>query len=122
VVTTNHKEYLDPALLRPGRMDMHIHMSYCTPCAFKTLASNYLRITNHSRFHEINSLLEEGMVTPAEVAEQLMRNEDTDEAIEDLVEFLQEKKKENEEAEAKRIQAAEQGGEEEEENAENVGP
>ncbi|CBI27587.3 unnamed protein product, partial [Vitis vinifera] len=26
VLTTNHKERLDPALLRPGRMDMHIHI------------------------------------------------------------------------------------------------
>ncbi|KAJ6367141.1 hypothetical protein OIU77_003506 [Salix suchowensis] len=31
VFTTGHKENPDPALLRPGRMDMHIHMSYCTP-------------------------------------------------------------------------------------------
>ncbi|KAL2898703.1 hypothetical protein RDABS01_006846, partial [Bienertia sinuspersici] len=28
ILTTNHKERLDPALLRPGRMDLHIHMSY----------------------------------------------------------------------------------------------
>ncbi|KAJ0796060.1 putative P-loop containing nucleoside triphosphate hydrolase [Helianthus annuus] len=28
VFTTNHKEKLDPALLRPGRMDVHINMSY----------------------------------------------------------------------------------------------
>ncbi|XP_020417843.1 AAA-ATPase At3g50940 [Prunus persica] len=26
IFTTNHKEKLDPALVRPGRMDMHIHM------------------------------------------------------------------------------------------------
>ncbi|KAL6840729.1 hypothetical protein ACP4OV_029593 [Aristida adscensionis] len=29
VFTTNYKERLDPALLRPGRMDMHIYMGYC---------------------------------------------------------------------------------------------
>ena len=27
VFTTNHKERLDPALLRPGQMDMHTHLS-----------------------------------------------------------------------------------------------
>jgi mitochondrial chaperone BCS1 len=31
VFSTNYKERLDPALLRPGRMDMHIYMGYCTP-------------------------------------------------------------------------------------------
>ena len=24
IITTNHKDYLDPAILRPGRMDLHI--------------------------------------------------------------------------------------------------
>ncbi|PRQ39946.1 putative ATPase, AAA-type, core, P-loop containing nucleoside triphosphate hydrolase [Rosa chinensis] len=41
VFTTNYKDKPDPALLRPGRMDMHVHMSYCTPCGFKTLAHNH---------------------------------------------------------------------------------
>lgn len=36
VFTTNHKEKLDPALLRPGRMDMHVHLSYCS---FRRLGS-----------------------------------------------------------------------------------
>ena len=47
VFTTNHKDRLDkldPALLRPGRMDMHVHMSYITMDGFKQLVSNYLGI------------------------------------------------------------------------------
>ncbi|XLU65805.1 hypothetical protein S245_025014, partial [Arachis hypogaea] len=59
VFTTNHKEKLDPALLRPGRMDMHIHLSYCTFSAFKQLAFNYLRISHHNLFQEIEGLLRE---------------------------------------------------------------
>ena len=27
-MTTNHKERLDPAILRPGRADMHIELGY----------------------------------------------------------------------------------------------
>ena len=30
VFTSNHPERLDPALIRPGRMDLHIALGYCT--------------------------------------------------------------------------------------------
>ncbi|OMO88247.1 hypothetical protein COLO4_20349 [Corchorus olitorius] len=92
VFTTNHKDKLDPALLRPGRMDMHIHMSYCTPSGFRILASNYLDITSHNLFHEIDQLLIKVEATPAEIAEELMKSEDVDIALEGLIKFLQNKK------------------------------
>lgn len=94
VFTTNHKERLDPALLRPGRMDMHIHMSYCTPGGFRTLASNYLGLKDHDRFREIDKLITEVEVTPAEIAEELMKSEGIDIALAGLIAFLEKKKKE----------------------------
>ncbi|KAM0987671.1 hypothetical protein ACFX13_011953 [Malus domestica] len=48
---------LDPALLRPGRMNMHINMSYCTPSGFKILASNYLGTRTHYPSDEIEELI-----------------------------------------------------------------
>ena len=95
IFTTNHRERIDPALLRPGRMDMHIHLSFLKGNAFRVLASNYLGIEDHSLFEEIDGLLEKLEVTPAVVAEQLMRNEDPEVALEGLVEFLKEKDKES---------------------------
>lgn len=68
VFTTNHKNRLDPALLRPGRMDMHIHMSYCNPSGFMILVSNYLGINDHNLFPEIDELLTKLEVTPAKIA------------------------------------------------------
>ncbi|XP_022151910.1 AAA-ATPase At3g50940-like [Momordica charantia] len=93
VFTTNHKEKLDPALLRPGRMDMHIHMTYLTPSGFQILASNYLQIKSHDRFKEIEELIMEVEVTPAEIAEELMKSDDADVALGAVVEFINGKKR-----------------------------
>lgn len=91
VFTTNYKERLDPALLRPGRMDMHIHMGYCGVSGFRMLASNYHDVNDHPLFEIIEGLMEEVEVTPAEVAEQLMRSDDAEIAFKGLIELLQEK-------------------------------
>ncbi|WJX61007.1 hypothetical protein P8452_46152 [Trifolium repens] len=93
IFTTNHKDKVDPALLRPGRMDMHIHLSYLKAKAFRILASNYLDIEEHHEplLEQVDELLEKIDVTPALVAEHLLRSEDADVALKTLVELLQEK-------------------------------
>ncbi|RYQ80034.1 hypothetical protein Ahy_Scaffold1g106716 isoform D [Arachis hypogaea] len=74
-------------------MDMHIHLSFLRAKAFRILASNYLDIPGdqpHPLFQEIEDLLDTTDVTPAVVAEQLIRSEDPDVALDGLFKFLQE--------------------------------
>nr|ABA97668.2 Cell Division Protein AAA ATPase family, putative, expressed [Oryza sativa Japonica Group] len=93
IFTTNHKEKLDPALIRRGRMDVHIEMSYCGFEAFKVLASNYLGVEQHELLGDIRRLLEEADMSPADVAENLMpmskrKKRDPDACLAGLVEAL----------------------------------
>ncbi|KAI5063612.1 hypothetical protein GOP47_0022159 [Adiantum capillus-veneris] len=77
IFTTNHKDRLDSALLRPGRMDMHILLSYCSFPAFKKLASNYLGIQDHPMYTELEDALTRAphRITPAAMAEMLISNQ-----------------------------------------------
>jgi hypothetical protein len=69
VFTTNHIERLDPALLRSGRMDKPILLSFCPFSAFTSLALNYLGIDYHELSPAIQGLMEVPQMTPADVTE-----------------------------------------------------
>jgi hypothetical protein len=95
VFTTNHVEKLDPALIRRGRMDKHIEMSYCCFESFRFLARVYLDVDAHPLFDAVASLLREADMTPADVAENLTPKgpgEDADSCLAALVEALQKAK------------------------------
>ncbi|KAI3951212.1 hypothetical protein MKW92_011851 [Papaver armeniacum] len=92
VFTTNYVDKLDPALIRRGRMDNHIEMSYCCFEGFKILAKNYLEFDSHELFEKIRSLLGEVQITPADVAEHLMpktMDRDAEDCLKALIQALE---------------------------------
>ncbi|KAE8682409.1 putative ATP binding protein [Hibiscus syriacus] len=104
VFTTNYVEKLDPALIRRGRMDKYIELSYCCFDAFKVFAKNYLEIDSHSLFGEIETLLGDTDMTPADVAENLMPKSNYDEVetcLKRLIEAIKDAKKKKAEDEAR---------------------
>ncbi|GLT97522.1 hypothetical protein SLE2022_150810 [Rubroshorea leprosula] len=93
VFTTNHIEKLDPALLRSGRMDMHIYMSYCSYPSLMILLKNYLEYDeaklNDVSLKELEEVVEKAKMTPADVSEVLIKNRrDKDKAVRELLEAL----------------------------------
>ncbi|OWM65780.1 AAA-ATPase At5g57480 [Punica granatum] len=97
VFTTNHIEKLDPALLRSGRMDMHIFMSYCSFPALKILLRNYLGWEceevdgelGREVMRELEEVTEKAAMTPADVSEVLIKNRgDRRRAVRELLEVL----------------------------------
>ncbi|KAK4795486.1 hypothetical protein SAY86_027812 [Trapa natans] len=97
VFTTNYVEKLDPALIRRGRMDKHIELSYCSFEGFKVFAKNYLGLEVHEIFKKVQHLMGEVKITPADMAENLMPTSPTDDpekCLSRLVEALEEMKAE----------------------------
>ncbi|CAN1813933.1 AAA-ATPase At3g28610 [Linum perenne] len=92
IFTTNHVKKLDEALIRRGRMDKHIELSYCRFEGFKVLAKNYLSIDSHPLFEVVQSLLEKINISPADVAESLMQKsieEDAETCLNRLIQDLE---------------------------------
>ncbi|KAK7291889.1 hypothetical protein RIF29_07412 [Crotalaria pallida] len=116
VFTTNHIEKLDPALLRSGRMDMHIFMDYCSFPALKILLKNYLGCDecdlDESVLKELEEVVDVARMTPADISEVLIKNRRKKEkAVIELLETLKLRAQRNE-------KIGEQVGEEEEEEQE----
>ncbi|CAK7351313.1 unnamed protein product [Dovyalis caffra] len=105
IFTTNYVDKLDPALIRRGRMDRHIEMSYCCFEAFKVLAKNYLEIEWHELFGKIEELFGETKISPADVAENLMPKsdeEDEETCLKNLIEALEVSKEEAKKSQKKK--------------------
>ncbi|CAK7327672.1 unnamed protein product [Dovyalis caffra] len=104
VVKTSKKERLDPALLVPGRMDMHIHMPYCTFSTFEQLAVRFLGFYHVELFQEIQGILEGVEVTPAEIVRELSKSTDS---LQGVAKFLREKLEKDEQENYKKIESRE---------------
>jgi hypothetical protein len=69
------KDGVDPAVLRPGRLDVHIHFTMCDFEGFKALASNYLGLKDHKLYPQVEEGFHGGArLSPAELGEIMIAN------------------------------------------------
>merc|ERR1739836_241259 len=82
VMTTNHLETLDPALIRPGRVDLSLEFKRCTKSAIGEFFETFFP-ENHLDMNNV----EDFVWTPAEVAQICINHQDDVElAIEKIYE------------------------------------
>ncbi|XP_021281036.1 AAA-ATPase At2g46620 [Herrania umbratica] len=91
VFTMNGKDHVDPAILRPGRIDVHIHFPLCDFTAFKTLANSYLGLKDHKLFPQVEEIFQNGAsLSPAEIGELMIANRNSpSRALKSVINALQ---------------------------------
>ena len=78
IMTTNKKDFLDKALIRPGRIDIQIEFTKCSRKMMKDIISNFYDIEiNISIFNDIS----EYDISPAELIQKCFSYDDYNELI-----------------------------------------
>lgn len=79
VLTTNHRERLDAALIRPGRIDLEIELGNATPSQLRGLLQRFYPQAN-DQIERIIAAYPPGSLSPAQVQQILIAADSLDEA------------------------------------------
>lgn len=84
IISSNHIDSIDPALKRPGRIDLHVNMNYVNTNILKQMYLQYydecLNVENENEFNEF----EKYKITPAQITNVLINSEDKNEFIKNI--------------------------------------
>lgn len=83
VMTTNCPEKLDPAVLRPGRVDYRLHLG---PCSLEQGIRMFTKFYGSDKIRQFAAVLPVGIYTPAQLQDTFIISETAEEAIDRLAE------------------------------------
>ncbi|CAG8540518.1 4035_t:CDS:1 [Paraglomus brasilianum] len=67
IMTTNHVEYLDPAVIRPGRMDLRLELGYSSHYQIQKMYRSVVEDETKSFPSDVMAKIPEGLLPPCEV-------------------------------------------------------
>ncbi|KAG2218637.1 hypothetical protein INT45_000810 [Circinella minor] len=97
IMTTNHSEILDPAVIRPGRMDIHLDLTFATHYQMRRMYRMVMEEDDNSTLDQVYPQLEkdvpEFVIPPSEIMQIMVlcreHTEDIPKKMKDLIEKYQ---------------------------------
>ena len=74
IATTNHINKIDPALIRPGRMDIHIELQKCSKITTIQLLEHFYEIDYQIIDNMFGKIIQEYKYSPAEINQNCFQN------------------------------------------------
>eukprot|EP00897_Mesotaenium_endlicherianum_P006790 jgi/Mesen1/6139/ME000313S05260 len=102
VMTTNHLHRLDPALIRPGRVDLRLFIGLCSRLQLINLFLKFYPEASQSEANKFATQLPEGTISPAMIQGYFLMHRDNSVAAIQRVEDLLQQHKEEEDRVAAR--------------------
>ena len=85
------KDEVDQAVMRPGRIDVHVQFPLCDFSGFKNMASSYLGVKEHKLFPQLEEIFQSGAsLSQAEIGEIMISNRNSpSRALKSIITALQ---------------------------------
>ena len=84
IITTNHPEKLDPALIRPGRINIKIYLGHLKPEQAIDMTNHYFPNMTNDQINKLTEIVMDNDITPATLEKYCIEYNSIDDLLENL--------------------------------------